>query len=63
MLTQIEQIIILLSIIIIKGSPPVLVFCQKFYFSAYNLILHVLLIIFGPYIMVFKSRDHGKIGA
>ena len=44
-----------------KGSPPVLIFVMNFIFFARILILLVLLTIFGPYIMVLKSRDHGEI--
>ena len=47
---------------IFKGSPPVLIFDGLFIISWWFLILLVILIIFGPYIMVLKSRDHGEIG-
>ena len=40
----------------------VLVFDNVFVISWWFLILLVLLTIFGPYIMVLKSRDHGEIG-
>ena len=45
-----------------KGSPPVLIFGGVFRISWRYLILLVLLINFGPYIKVLKSRDHGEIG-
>ena len=43
-----------LILIVFKGSPPVLIFDGNLRFFAYFFILLVLLIIFGPYIMVLK---------